>query len=175
MLKKIILFLMLSAAVSSAAIAQSGTLKGKVTDSQSGESLPGVNIYIDQLERGAASGLNGDYEINNIPYGTYFVRISLIGYLTIEEFVDIDQPEVTYNIPLEVDVVGLEDVVVTGYTDISRNRITGSLTTVSNKDIESIPVGSFDQMLQGRAPGVFISTGSGQPGESATIRIRGSI
>lgn len=174
MFKKITLFLVLSLMTTTVVFAQSGNLKGKVTDSQSGESLPGVNIYIDQLERGAATDMDGNYELSNIPYGTYFVRISLIGYLTLEEFVTIDQSDVTYNISIEVDVVGLEDVVVTGYTDISRNRITGSLTTVSNKDIESIPVGSFDQMLQGRAPGVFISTGSGQPGESATIRIRGS-
>ena len=100
MFKKITLFLVLSLMTTTVVFAQSGNLKGKVTDSQSGESLPGVNIYIDQLERGAATDMDGNYELSNIPYGTYFVRISLIGYLTLEEFVTIDQSDVTYNISI---------------------------------------------------------------------------
>ena len=154
--------------------AQNGSLTGTVTDERTGESLPGVNIYIQELERGGATNSDGEYEITGIPYGTYNLRITSVGYRTITNELVINSQETVFDIEMREDLVGLDEVVVTGYTDQSRNRITGSITTVTTRSIENIPVATFEQRLQGRTPGVFITSGSGQPGTASTIRIRGT-
>src|SRR6056297_1806603 len=168
------LFVISAGAVTSTAFAQNGTLTGTVTDQRTGESLPGVNILVQELERGAATDLDGNYTIQNLPYGTYNLRVTFVGYRTVNIEVEINSSEQTLNIQLREDLVGLEEVVVTGYTDQSRDRITDSITTVSTRSIENIPVATFEQRLQGRTPGVFITSGSGQPGTASTIRIRGT-
>lgn len=174
MMNKLLFGLLISLTAVSFAFAQTGTLTGTVTDSRTGETIPGVNLYFPQLERGAATNFDGYYFLENIPYGTYTLRISSVGYLSLNRTIEINSPDTSLDIELREDIIGLEEVIVTGYTEQSRNRITGSITTVSAQQIENIPVASFEQMLQGRSPGVFISTGSGQPGESSTVRIRGS-
>jgi TonB-linked SusC/RagA family outer membrane protein len=67
----------------------------------------------------------------------------------------------------------LEGVVVTGYTRERKSQFAGAATVIGSKAVETVPVGSFDQALQGRAPGVLVNSGSGQPGSSAQITIRG--
>ena len=174
MFKKLQLTLLLFLFGTSLAIAQSGTLTGTVTDSRTGESLPGVNILIVELERGASTDATGEFSITNIPYGTYDIRVTYIGYETAGREVQINSEVVELNIELEEDLIGMEEVIVTGYTDQSRNKITGSISTVTSQEFEFIPVATFEQRLQGRTPGVFITSGSGQPGTASTVRIRGS-
>ena len=174
MIKKLLLSMLLCLFLVPLTIAQVGSITGQVTDSRTGEALPGVNLYISQLERGAATDFDGNYSIQNVPYGTYNVRVTFVGYLSVTRSIVVESDENTLNIELREDLIGLEEIVVTGYTEQSRNRITGSITTVSTQQIENIPVASFEQMLQGRSPGVFISSGSGQPGDASTVRIRGS-
>lgn len=174
MIKNLRLGLLLNLFVVTFAFAQSGTLTGTVVDNQTGEALTGVNILVQEITRGAATNINGVYTVENIPYGSYNIRVTYVGFLTQNLTVTIDSPVTTLNIRLREDYIGLEEVVVTGYTELSRSRIVGSMTTVSAARIESTPTGSFEQALQGRSPGVFITTGSGQPGSSATVRIRGT-
>ncbi|WP_340106243.1 SusC/RagA family TonB-linked outer membrane protein [Rhodohalobacter sp. 8-1] len=174
MFKKFQISLLLFLFSASVVFAQTGTLTGTVTDARTGESLPGVNILITELERGASTDVSGQFSISNIPYDTYNVRVTYIGYESQSRELQIDAEVVELNIALEEDLVGMDEVIVTGYTDQSRNKITGSITTVTSKDFEFIPVATFEQRLQGRTPGVFITSGSGQPGTASTVRIRGS-
>src|SRR6056297_1554448 len=174
MFKKLQISLLLLLLSSTVAFAQSGTLTGTVTDARTGESLPGVNVLIEELERGASTDVAGEFSVSNIPFGTYTVRVTYIGYETQSRDIEINSAEVVLNVELEEDLVGMEEVIVTGYTDQSRNKITGSITTVTAQDFEFIPVATFEQRLQGRTPGVFITSGSGQPGTASTVRIRGS-
>lgn len=169
-----ILFVVNITAFQSAAFAQTGSLNGVITDSRTGDTLPGVNIFVQELNRGAATDLDGNYSIENLAYGTYNIVVTFVGYRTVNAEVEINSPENIYDIALEEDLIGMEEVVVTGYTDQSRNKITGSITTVTSQDFELIPVATFEQRLQGRTPGVFITSGSGQPGTASTVRIRGS-
>ncbi|MCI0922204.1 SusC/RagA family TonB-linked outer membrane protein [Sphingobacterium rhinopitheci] len=67
----------------------------------------------------------------------------------------------------------LDEVVVTGYTDYSKNKSASASTQVAAKDINQVPMSSLDQILQGRVPGLSVSSSSGQPGQSASVVIRG--
>lgn len=174
MFKKFQISLLLFLFSASVAFAQSGTLTGTVTDARTGETLPGVNVLITELERGASTNVSGEFSISNIPYDTYNIRVTYIGYESQSRELEIDAEVVELNIAMAEDLVGMDEVIVTGYTDQSRNKITGSITTITSKDFELIPVATFEQRLQGRTPGVFITSGSGQPGTASTVRIRGS-
>ncbi len=67
----------------------------------------------------------------------------------------------------------LEGVVVTGYSRVKKSEYVGAASRIDKKAIELVPVASFDQILQGRAPGLRVSAGSGQPGAAASVQIRG--
>lgn len=67
----------------------------------------------------------------------------------------------------------LDEVVITGYNTATRKEYTGAVSTIQGNRLNKIPVASFDQMLQGRAPGLYVAAGSGQPGASAKVVIRG--
>lgn len=68
----------------------------------------------------------------------------------------------------------MEDVVVTGYTTEKKRQFASASTTLTSKAVENVPVASFDQMLQGRVPGLLANSGSGQPGAGANVIIRGT-
>jgi TonB-linked SusC/RagA family outer membrane protein len=67
----------------------------------------------------------------------------------------------------------MEEVVVVGYGTRLRREVTGSISKVTNRDFQNLPLPSFEQALQGRAAGVFINSGSGKLGQAMDIRIRG--
>jgi TonB-linked SusC/RagA family outer membrane protein len=153
--------------------AQNAVFKGKITDKQTGEPLPGVNILLLENARGTATDLDGNFSLDNLLTGTYTARVTYIGYLTITETVTITGNGLTKNFQLESDVSSLEEVVITGYTEQGRNQVTGAVTVVEPKNIELVPVASFDQILQGQSPGLYVTSGSGQPGSASTVLIRG--
>ncbi|WP_343305028.1 SusC/RagA family TonB-linked outer membrane protein [Chitinophaga niabensis] len=67
----------------------------------------------------------------------------------------------------------LEEVVITGYNTATRKEYIGAVSTIQGGKLNKIPMASFDQMLQGRAPGLYVASGSGQPGAAAKVVIRG--
>ena len=67
----------------------------------------------------------------------------------------------------------IDEVVVIGYGTQKKSNVTGAISSVRAKDIEDIPSGKPEQVLQGRAAGVSVVTNSGQPGSAATVRVRG--
>src|SRR6202012_3182198 len=77
------------------------------------------------------------------------------------------------NVRLSVDAKSLTEVVVTGYTTTTRDVNTSSTTKVNAEKINNVPVGSFDQILQGTVPGMSAMAGTGQPGQAANVYIRG--
>jgi len=77
------------------------------------------------------------------------------------------------DVTLEDDATSLDEVVVTGYSIQAKDKITGSVSTVSSEALVKVPVPSIDQALQGRAPGVVVSQNTGAPGEGVSVRIRG--
>ncbi len=143
------------------------TVRGKVTDSRDGMPLQGITVKA-KGEKGAAfTAKDGTFELEVIKAKS--IDASSVGFIS--QTVPIGDGNVV--IKLEVDNQGLSEVVVTGYSTKSRRGNAGSVSTVSIDDIRTQPIASFDQLLQGQAPGINVKTGSGQPGRSADIVIRG--
>lgn len=160
--------------LSASAYAQSGTLTGQVTDAETGEPLIGATVYIESINRGTQSDVDGNYTISGIDAGTYTVSYRYVGYVTVNEVVEIGSGTVTRNVELSVDVVGLDEFVVSGYAVQQKREVTGSISTVSSQDLENVSLQNTESLLQGRAAGVNITTTSGNPGGAFRVNIRGN-
>ncbi len=174
MIKKLQLSLLLSLFLVPFAVAQTGTLTGTVTDSRTGEEIPGVNIFIPDLERGAVTDLDGVYTVSAIPVGEYTVRITFIGYIAQEIDVDVSSGTNTLDVQLSQDLIGLDEVVVTGQQIERQARsVAYSISTVSGEEVSRARETNFVDALAGKIPGVEIQGQSGNIGASSRITIRG--
>src|SRR5699024_6742001 len=109
------LIAVLAFAFTAASAQQTGTIQGTITDSQSEEVLPGANVFIEKLSKGTAANADGELTIEDVPFGTYQVRFSYVGYEPRTIPVEVNSETVTVNAQLESSVRGLEDVVVTAF------------------------------------------------------------
>jgi len=142
-------------------------ITGKVT-SPTGEALPGVTVLVKGTANGVTTSGDGTFSLN-VPEQAGTLVVSFIGFATKEvAFTKAG----TYNITLADDAKALEEVVVTGYTTERKKDIIGSVSIVKTEELLATPTGNISSQLQGRAPGVTVST-SGEPGGSAKVRIRG--
>ncbi|NGP77023.1 SusC/RagA family TonB-linked outer membrane protein [Balneolaceae bacterium YR4-1] len=157
------------------AFAQTGTISGTVTDSQTGEVIPGVNVFVVGAERGSATNAEGQYTIENVPYGTYRLRVTFIGYKRKTVEVDLQSSEETVNIALEQDVLGMDQVVVTGViSETAREKTTFSVEQVSTDELDKAPAISATAALQGKVAAVDVVQSSGLPGSGSSITLRGT-
>jgi TonB-linked SusC/RagA family outer membrane protein len=139
---------------------------GRVTG-DTGEGLPGVNVLVKGTNTGTTTDATGNYSLS-VPDNTVLV-FSFIGFVTQEIPVG---SRTTINVTMTPDVKALSEVVVVGYGEQQRTKVTGAISSVSAKEIDALPVASLDAALQGRAAGVTI-TNRGAPGTNPTVRIRG--
>jgi len=141
-------------------------ITGTVVD-ENGSPLPGVNI----LEKGTVSGTvtdaEGHYKITADPAGT--LVFTFIGYATAEEVIN---GRTVIDVSMKADIQSLQEVVVVGYGTQKKSSVVASISSVSSKEINALPVPSVEQALQGRAAGVMV-TNNGAPGEAPLVRIRG--
>ncbi|MGH7496073.1 MAG: TonB-dependent receptor [bacterium] len=126
-----------------------GKIAGKITDAKTGEPLVGVNVIIEGTSRGAATDLNGDFYILNIPPGSYKLRVTAIGY----ETVHVQNLGVSVNRTSFVDVKMKEaiiegaEVVVTADEIATKKDQTNSIRNVSSEQIEALPVENIDAVV----------------------------
>ncbi|KPP94639.1 MAG: SusC family TonB-dependent receptor [Bacteroidetes bacterium HLUCCA01] len=153
--------------------AQGFTVSGTVTDAETGEPLPGVNVAIPSLNRGDVTDLDGRYAFQ-LASGDYELVATYVGYQRFTQPLTIANGNVTVDIQLEADVVGLDQVVVVGYGEVSRRNVTGAITSVRGDDIQFAPVNTVENAIQGRMSGVFIQQNNGKLGQGIQMRIRGS-
>lgn len=148
-------------------------ISGTITDSETGEALPGVNVIAGGTESsstiGTTTDMDGRYEIE-LPDDISTLVFTFVGYQRLEVVID-DRSEI--NIELEQDVQLLEDVVVVGYGVQEKSDITGSVSSISERALQEVPVTSPSQMLQGRAAGVDVLSAGNKPGDGVSIQIRG--
>ncbi len=149
--------------------AQERTVSGKVTSMEDGSALPGVNVVLKGTASGTVSDIDGNFKLT-VPSGGGTLVFSFIGLAS--EEVEIGSRSVI-DVSMAPDVQQLSEVVVSGYRPVTKERSNISASTVSAQAIEGRPNPSITQRLQGEVAGLAISTGSGQPGANATIRLRG--
>lgn len=145
------------------------TISGTVSDAMGG--LPGASVVIKGTSTGVATDMDGNYSIS-VNNGDV-LEISYMGYTTKTQKVTARTPSVL-NISLEEDSKMLEDVVVeVGYGKMRKSDLTGSLSSLGEEAMKAQQTVSVDQALAGRVSGVQVSSSSGQPGQEASVRIRG--
>lgn len=149
--------------------AQGGfTVKGVVTD-HTGFPLPGANVSEKGTTKGTITDLDGNFTLSVSRKGTTLV-VSFMGYQSKE--VKANEPNM--KIQLSESSKQLEEVVVVGYGTMKKRDVTGAITSITSDEIEKkMPTNVFEA-LQGASAGVQIVSGSGQPGESSSIKIRGT-
>ena len=158
---------LLLALVVQVSFAQEKTVSGTVKDKDG--SLPGVSVLIKGTTTGTDTDFDGKYSIKT-KSGDVLV-FSYLGYESVERTVG---SAATINVTMKEGGEVLEEIVVRSYgRALNSKKSAASLARVDGKTIEQIPINSVDQVLQGAAAGVSVNTGSGQPGQSGTIIIRG--
>ncbi len=172
-LRSLLLTLILAVTVPGLAFAQTGTLQGTVTDAETGDPLPGATVFLPSTQAGTSTNIDGEYSIE-APAGEIDVRFTYVGFETRIERVTIQAGQtVTLDVELNFDLVGLDDVIVTGYGEVPKRNLTGSIASIRGRDVERLDIQSVDQAMQGRLPGVRVTNTSGQPGGGVHVRIRG--
>ena len=156
-------------------------LRGKVTDSQTGEGLIGVTVVevndVNRTLNGTVTDLSGNFTIK-ISSDETRVKISYVGYTTLEfalkgqDYIEVSLEESTEL--LEEVVVTYEAKKVGGFMPISERDLTGSVEKVEMAELEEVKVSNLGEMLQGRASNVDITMASGDPGAGMSVRIRGT-
>ncbi len=142
------------------------SVSGTVVD-ETGVTLPGVSIVEKGTTNGTVTDSDGNYSIE-VRQGATLV-FSFIGYLSQELVI---QQSGTYNVEMEADVIGLEEVVVIGYGETKVKDLTSSIATIKSEELTKTLSGQAMQALQGKVAGVQVVS-AGQPGGSPTVRIRG--
>lgn len=146
------------------------TIKGVVTD-QTGETLPGVNVMVKGTSTGTVTDMDGNFTIQ-APYANASLIFSYVGFQP-EEVKLAGKREL--KVILVEDTKALEEVVVVGYTTQKKATITGSIATITTKDLKQSPTANLNNALAGRMPGLMVNQFSGgEPGvDAAEVRIRG--
>ncbi|RNI27748.1 TonB-dependent receptor [Rufibacter immobilis] len=169
-MKKAILFsFVLLLSLVSHAWAQSRTIKGTVTDAQTGEGMPGVTVQLKGSTTAAPTGVTGDYEIS-VPAAEGTLVFTFIGYTNKEVALG---SQTTINVALVPDQTQLDEVLVVAYGTAEEKSYTGSVTAVKSEAIEKMQANDVTKALAGLAPGIQVTSPSGQPGATSTVRIRG--
>ena len=160
-------FIALLAAMAIDAFAQTKTVKGTVNDAMG--PVIGASVLVKGTTNGVITDLDGNFTLSDVPQnGT--LQISYVGYKTQEVSV---AGKSVLSILLQEDTEMLEEVVVVGYGVQKKSDVTGALTRVGEKELNTKPVSNAFEALQGKAAGVDI-TSSERPGTVGSIRIRGN-
>ena len=152
-----------------------GTITGTVTSQDNKAPVTGVNVFVVGTSRASLTNAEGKYVITGVTPGTHTLRASSIGYGVKDQQITVRAgTSQAINFTLDPEAVALKEIVAVGYGTQNRRNVTGAVSSVSTDALEKSPVRSIDQMLQGTAPGVQVTTGSSEPGGALSIRIRGT-
>lgn len=152
-----------------AQVSEKLTVSGKVTDTEDGSSMPGVIVLEQGTSNGTTTDIDGNYQISvSGPNAT--LAFSYVGY--IKQEIKIGNRS-AIDIQLSADQQQLSEVVVVGYGTQRRKELSGSISRITGDEFLQPSAVSFDQMLQGKVPGVQINQTTGAPGGNVNILVRG--
>ena len=165
-MKKIYFFALLLMQLSS--YAQNHLIQGVVSD-ENDEGLPGATIIIKGTTIGTVTDINGEFSLEAFP--DTLIIVSYSGYERQEISIN---NQTILNVKLTPDVETLKEVVVVGYGAQEKINITGSVATIKQEELVTVPVANTSNLIAGKVPGVMTRQNSGLPGgENTQIRIRG--
>jgi len=148
--------------------AQTKIISGTVTSSEDGSSIPGVSVLVKGTTIGTITNIDGHYELQ-LPEDAKVLTFSFVGLKT----VDLPIEGSVVNVAMESDVLGLEEVLVVAYGTAKREAITGAISSIDSKEIETRNLSSAVSVLEGKSPGIQVNNTYGEPGNDPEIRIRG--
>ena len=151
--------------------AQTRVLTGSVTDATSGQPISGAAVSVAGTALGTFTEAGGNFAVT-VPAGDAVLDISMLGY----QPSTVTVPTGTNNISvsLRVDVLNLDEIVVTGQaTGVSRRNLANAVATVSARDLARVPAASVEQALRGKVAGANIQSNSGAPGGGMQLQLRG--
>jgi TonB-linked SusC/RagA family outer membrane protein len=149
--------------------AQDKKIRGKVTDQKSGTPLQGVSIIISGTSLGTNTGADGSFELS-VPSSAKSMNFSFTSYESVQVALG---GKNQFDIKMITTEASLQEVVVVGYTKSTKEAFTGSAKTVSGEQLNNKNISNVSQALAGEVAGLRVINPSGQPGASATLRIRG--
>lgn len=156
--------------LSPAAMSQSLSVTGSVTDKNNQEPIIGASVLVEGTTNGTITNADGEFTLSGVPSGGTIV-VSYIGYTTQRIAVN---GKTRLTIALAEDTEMLDEVVVVGYGVQKKVNLTGSVSAVKGDALERRPVADATQSLQGLVPGLMVSnSGTGRPGSSGTLTLRG--
>lgn len=159
-----------------AAVAQAGTVRGRVVEQGSNTPLQGVSVTVVGGNQTIATNQEGRFTLSNVPAGARTLRASRIGYGSQSRSVTVGAEPVEVNFSLGTDVLGLEEIVVIGYGQVERRRAGGgAISSIRPAEVTaSAPTATVENVLQGRVAGVQVVQNSGVPGSAISVRVRGA-
>lgn len=153
--------------------AQQVSISGIVTDKKLNEPIIGASVVVKGTSNGCITDLDGNFQLNNVASGSTLV-VSYIGYQTQE--IPVQKGKISYQVTLSEDTQTLDEVVVVGFGTQKKVNLTGAVASVDNKKLESRPVTSVGQALQGVVPGLNVSIpdAGGKLDANPSFNIRGT-
>jgi len=167
MIKRLQMLLMLLCLTVGFAAAQTRNVTGTVID-EYGDPVIGASVLVKGTTLGAVTNLDGQFTINNVPASATTVQISYVGMVTVEEPI---APNM--QVTMRTDGQLIDEVIVVAYGTSKKSSFTGSAAVVGEKALEKRALTNVMSAIEGNAPGVQVTSGNGQPGQSPAIRIRG--
>lgn len=148
---------------------QSKAIKGKVIATEDGSAIPGVTVQIKGTNIATQTDVNGDYTIS--ASSGQALLFSFIGFNVLEEAVG---NKTVINVSLSTDLKALDEVIVSGVAGAtSKKKMTVSITKVGEAQLSAVPASSLSSALAGKVAGLKSSSGSGAPGQSVDLLLRG--
>lgn len=159
--------------ITTLATAQQLDIRGQVIDNTTGEPLTGASVAVKASKSGGViTDLDGNFSLKTKAELPVTLDVTFVGYDRQEVEVYDDSESVV--ITLSENRNSLDEVVVLGYTQIKRQNLTGSVSSLQGTDLTSTAASSFSEQIQGQTPGLIISSTSGTPGSSVFVRLRGT-
>lgn len=141
-------------------------VSGTVTDASTGETLIGVSVVEPGTANGTVTDIDGKYSLD---VSGQTLTFSYVGYN--KQTINVTKGG-EVNVQLSPNTE-LEAVVVIGYGTQRKSDLTGSIASISSKDVKNFAVPNVSQLMTGKAAGVYVAASSGQPGSNAVVRVRG--
>ncbi|MDR1406209.1 MAG: SusC/RagA family TonB-linked outer membrane protein, partial [Prevotellaceae bacterium] len=161
------IFLVMLLLIPGAIFAQTGEVRGTVTDAATGDALVGVSVVQKGTANAVVTDANGVFAIN-VPANAV-LQFSYMGYNTAEQVAQ----SAVLDVKLTEVVTALDEVIVVGYGVQKKSVVTAAISRITTDDLDLENPTTVQNALKGKVSGVQITSNSGQPGADAKIRIRG--